>query len=110
MKVHLIKKQSIEEYAIHNSKSRIPFTEWLTKIKYAAWETPLDIVSTFPSADLLGAGSDRIIFDIGGNNYRLIGKYFFGDKQVHLFICWIGTHAEYNKICKESKQYSINIF
>ena len=110
MKIHLIKKQSIEEYAIQNSKSRIPFSEWLTKIKHAEWNSPLDMLDTFPSADLLGGSSDRIIFDIGGNNYRLIGKYFFGYKQVHLFICWIGTHAEYNKICKVNKQYNINIY
>ncbi|MEZ5045665.1 MAG: type II toxin-antitoxin system HigB family toxin [Chitinophagaceae bacterium] len=110
MKVHLIKKQSIEEYATQNSMSRVPFSEWLTKVKYADWNNPMDILNTFPSADLLGDGSERVIFDIGGNNYRLIGKYFFGNKQVHLFICWIGTHAEYDKICKDSKQYTINIF
>ncbi len=72
MKIHLIKKQSIEEYAVQNSKSRIPFSEWLTKIKYAEWNSPLDILSTFPGADLLGGSSDRVIFDVGGNNYRLI--------------------------------------
>jgi len=110
MKVHLIKKQSIEEYATQNSMSRVPFSEWLTKIKYADWNSPMDILNTFPSADLLGDGSERVIFDIGGNNYRLIGKYYFGNKQVHLFICWIGTHAEYDKICKDNKQYNINIF
>jgi mRNA interferase HigB len=25
-----------------------------------------------------------------------------------LFICWIGTHAEYDKICKAKKQYTLN--
>ena len=64
--------------------------------------------ATFPSADLLGKGSNRVIFDIGGNKYRMIGKYAFGDIQVHLFICWIGTHAEYDKLCNAGEQCSVN--
>lgn len=35
MKIHLIRKETIEEFARHNAQSRIPFAEWLTKIKYA---------------------------------------------------------------------------
>jgi mRNA interferase HigB len=34
----------------------------------------------------------------------------FGSKQVHLFVCWIGTHAEYDFICSTGRQYTINIF
>ncbi len=41
----------------------------------------MDILSTFPGADLLGGSSDRVIFDVGGNNYRLIGKYFLGTNK-----------------------------
>jgi mRNA interferase HigB len=37
----------------------------------------------------------------------MICKYAFGDKQVHLFVCWIGTHAEYDALCNEEKQYTI---
>lgn len=108
MKVHLIRKETIEEFARQNPQSRAPLKDWLTKIKYADWETPADIQKTFPSTDLLGNSSSRAVFDIGGNNYRMIGKYAFGDKQVHLFVCWIGTHAEYDKLCDNNKQYTIS--
>ena len=87
-----------------------PFEEWLTKLKYADWESTYDMKLTFSSVDLLGNGSNRAVFDIGGNKYRLIGKYAFGDKQIHLFICWIGSHAEYDKICKLNQQFEINIY
>jgi mRNA interferase HigB len=40
----------------------------------------------------------------------LICKYFFGAKQAHLFVCWIGTHAEYDKVCKEDNQYTISLY
>jgi len=35
----------------------------------------------------------------------LICKYHFGNTRVYLFIKWIGTHAEYTKICSEGKQF-----
>jgi len=110
MRLHLIRKETIEDFAGHNAQSRTSFTEWLAKIKYADWVKPADIQMTFRSADLLGKGSNRVVFDIGGNNYRMICKYAFGDKLVHLFICWIGTHAAYDKLCDDNEQYTVNIY
>ena len=110
MKVHLIKKQSIEDYVLKNARSRVSFEVWLSVIKRADWEEPNDIIATFNSADILGKGSDRVIFNIGGNNNRLICKYYFGKTRVHLFVKWIGTHAEYTKLCKDGKQYEINVY
>jgi len=106
MKVHLIRKETIEGYVEANARSRTSFAEWLTKLKHADWEKPTDMRSTFGTADLLGKNSNRVVFNIGGNNYRMICKYAFGDKQVHLFICWIGTHAEYNELCDDDNQYT----
>ena len=108
MKVHLIRKETIETYCIRNARSRTSFIEWLSKLKYADWEKPTDMHYTFRTADLLGKSSGRVVFDIGGNTYRMICKYAFGERQVHLFICWIGTHSEYNEICKKAEQYTLN--
>ena len=108
MKVHLIKIQSIKDYILKNARSRRSFEIWLSIIKRADWNEPNDIISTFNSTDILGRSSDRVVFNIGGNNYRLICKYHFGNLKVHLFIQWIGTHAEYTKLCNEGKQYDIN--
>lgn len=68
------------------------------------------INETFGSADLLGDGSNRIVFNIAGNNYRMICKYHFGITRVHLFIKWIGTHAEYAKLCDGNKQYTVDTY
>lgn len=107
MRVHLIRKETIETYVADNARSRSSFSIWLTAIKHADWEAPEDILETFGSADLLGNGSDRVVFDIGGNRYRMICKYVFGQKQVHLFVCWIGTHTEYDELCSKNKQYTV---
>lgn len=108
MKIHLIKKQSIENYVLDNDRSKASFEIWLTVIKLADWNTPKDIISTFNNADIIGNGSNRVVFNIAGNNYRLIAKYHFGKNRVHLFIKWIGTHAEYSKLCEKGLQYKIN--
>lgn len=110
MRIHLIKKNTIENYVLGHARSKTSFEIWLTAIKYADWQAPRDIKQTFGSADLLGNGSRRVVFDIGGNNYRMICKYSFGEKQVHLFICWLGTHAEYTKLCVDNNQYTIDQF
>lgn len=110
MKVHLIKKGTIEGFVVKHAASRASFNEWLSKIKYASWVAPGDIKRTFNSADLLGKGSNRVVFDIGGNNYRMICKYAFGNNEVHLFICWIGTHAQYDGLCNNDNQYTVNAY
>jgi mRNA interferase HigB len=108
MKVHLIRKETIEVYTLQNARSRLSFEDWIEKLKSADWEKPADMRQTFRTADLLGRSSSRVVFDIAGNSYRMIGKYAFGDRQVHLFICWIGTHAEYNGLCAANGQYTVN--
>ncbi len=110
MKVHLIKKQTIEMFSLRHPRSRVSFEDWLAKIRYADWNLPNDIKRTYNSADLLGKGSNRVVFDMAGNNYRMIRKYAFGERQVHLFVCRIGTHADYDSLCNESKQFSVNIY
>lgn len=110
MKVHLIKRKTIEDFILENANSKISFISWLSILKYADWDQPQDIISTFNTADIIGRGTDRIVFNIGGNNYRLICSYYFGEAKVHLFIKWIGSHSEYTKLCKLEKQFTIDDF
>lgn len=48
----------------------------------------------FRSADILGNG--RVIFDIGGNKYRLIAAVHFRGQRI--YVRFVGTHAEYDRI------------
>jgi len=69
-----------------------------------------DIKRTFPSADLLGNGSNRVVFNIAGNSYRMICAYVFGQAMVHCYIKWIGTHSEYTKLCEKNEQYTVSSY
>ncbi len=98
MKVRLIKKKSIENFALQNPGSRSSFRLWLTFVKNADWARPEDVKTTFGSADLLGNGSNRVVFNISGNHYRMICKY-------HL-----GSHPKYTKLCHDNKQYTVDLY
>ena len=110
MKVHLIKAQTVKNYAIEHSSAVRSFQEWINKISIADWNNPSDIPNTFATADILGRSSRRVVFNVGGNSYRIICAYHFSQTRVHLFVKWIGTHAEYDKLCSKSKQYSVDDF
>ena len=110
MKIRLVKKKTIAKYQNANASSRSSFDQWIDKLKNANWDTTNDIKETYGSADQIGKSSNRVVFNIGGNNYRMICKYHFGENYVHLFINWIGTHSEYDKICKDELQYTINVY
>lgn len=56
MRVHLIKKQTLEHFAYVHPSSKTPLSDWIAKIKFADWGKPIDIKGTFNTADILGKG------------------------------------------------------
>lgn len=107
VKVLLLTEGTVKDYVAANARSKPSFTILLKILKSAEWNKPVDITTMFRSADILGKGSKRVVSNIGGNNYRMICRYSFGGKHVRLQIRWIGTHAEYDELCKNSLQYTV---
>lgn len=64
----------------------------------AEWRTPQDVRNDFNSVDFVG--DDRVIFDIGGDSYRLVVRISYPFKQV--LVKFVGTHAEYDRIDPET--------
>ena len=108
MRVHLIKWKSVDEFVVKHAQSKISFEGFKEGIKRADWNSINDVKQTFGSADMID--NNRLVFNIGGNKFRLICSYWFGPNMVHLYVKWIGTHAEYTKLCKQNLQYSIDDF
>lgn len=67
---------------------------WYKETGRASWYSPADIKTEYPSASILP--DNRVVFNIKGNNYRLIVKINYEHKMV--WVRFIGTHAEYDKI------------
>ncbi|MDP1623152.1 MAG: type II toxin-antitoxin system HigB family toxin [Bacteroidales bacterium] len=67
---------------------------WYDTAMGSAWKTPADVKQTYANASILK--DNRVVFNIKGNSYRLVTKFNF-EKQ-WIFIRFIGTHKEYDKI------------
>lgn len=68
--------------------------EWYTTASDARWKDFGEVKKTFNSADYVAGG--KVVFDIGGNKYRLVGLIGYRTKRV--FVLFVGTHAEYDRI------------
>jgi mRNA interferase HigB len=71
-----------------------PLKAWVKIVEAAQWTKPTDVKAMFRSADILRGG--RIIFDIGGNKYRLIAAIHYRGQRI--YVRFIGTHTEYDRI------------
>ena len=87
-------KDILDKYSRKHVIVRNPVEKWIADITAAQWTSINDLRTSFPSADYVGNG--RIVFNIKGNDYRLIVIVLFVINVVE--IRWIGTHAEYDKI------------
>ena len=67
---------------------------WIAETEKIEWSHPQDIKKRYPTVSFLS--DNRAIFNVKGNNYRLVCKIAYKTKIVK--VDWIGTHAEYSKI------------
>jgi mRNA interferase HigB len=87
-------KSTLREYWVKHPDTEQYLKTWYDTVMSSVWKTPNDIKKTYANASILK--DSRIVFNIKGNDYRLIVKFNF-DKQ-WAFIKFIGTHKEYDKI------------
>jgi mRNA interferase HigB len=92
--MRVISKKILREFWEKHKNCEEQLKSWYKEAENAHWRSPNDIKLEYPSASILQ--SNRVIFNIKGNTYRLIVKINY-DFEL-LWIRFIGTHAEYNKI------------
>ena len=90
----IISKTILAEFGAQHSDSLETLNKWYLESKKADWNNLSDIKKSFNTVDYVG--NDRYVFNIKGNKYRLVAMIFFDIRTV--FIRFIGTHTEYDKI------------
>jgi mRNA interferase HigB len=90
--MHLITRKTLQAFWQQHPDSKTSLERWLQIIEKNNFDSFAQLKATFPSADLVGK---LIVFDIGGNKYRLIAAIHFNRHKV--YIRHILTHAEYDK-------------
>ena len=87
-------KELLDKFIQQHTNAANPLNRWVELVKAAVWSSHADLKKTFPSADYVKNG--RYVFNIGGNNYRLVAVVIFIGGVA--YIRFVGTHAEYDKI------------
>ena len=97
--MRIFTEQILKEYAEAHPDAKTALQEWTAIVKKSEWTCFADIKKTFNSVD--SVGNQHYVFNVKGNNYRLIVVIKFTIKFV--YIRFIGTHADYAKITDCSK-------
>lgn len=98
--MRIIARRTLREYVERRAGHRdepalkAALQAWFDEVRRARWVNPAEVKRHYASASVVSA--DRIVFNIKGNDYRLVVSVDF-EKSI-VWIKWIGTHAEYDRI------------
>lgn len=98
--MRIFTEQALKEFVQKHPESRTALQVWSKAVKKSEWKNfadvrkTLDVRKTFNSVD--SVGGQRYVFNIKGNEYRLVAviKFTIG----FVYIRFIGTHSEYDRI------------
>lgn len=93
---NIVSKKTLTEFweMPNRGDSEEALKAWHQETLKAKWENPNDTKKQYKNASIVG--NNRVVFNICGNKYRLIVKVNY--KAQWVFIRFIGTHKEYDKI------------
>ena len=96
--MRIIARRTLREFWEAQRDAEQPLKAWFAETSSATWDTPQAIKDQYRHASFVA--DNRVIFNIGGNKYRLVVhvNYDFGI----VLIKFVGTHSEYDRIDPET--------
>jgi mRNA interferase HigB len=95
--MNVISKRTLVKFYEEHPQAKTPLEVWHSNARKSEWKTPDDIKKVYASASFLK--DNRVVFNIKGNDYRLIVHIDYKRKIVR--VKFVGTHAQYDKIDAE---------
>ena len=92
--MRIIAKRTLREFWEAHLDAEHALLDWHDLVAEKDWSNPNEVKETWRNASIIE--SNRVIFNIKGNDYRLITEIDFVHKFV--FIIWIGSHSDYDRI------------
>jgi mRNA interferase HigB len=90
----IVAVSTLKRFWARHPDSEQPLKAWYDEAKHAVWATPRQIKARYASASFIG--KNRVVFNIKGNDYRLVVAIAYRFRAV--YIKFVGTHAQYDKI------------
>jgi mRNA interferase HigB len=90
--MHVISRKALRNFWQRHADSEGPLRRWhklMTTTDFASFS---ELRETFPSADMV---NELIVFNIGGNKYRLVASVHFNCRKV--YVRHVLTHVEYDQ-------------
>lgn len=92
--MRIIAKKTLPEFWSRHPDAEQPLLAWYREVELEDWDTPAKVKAKYRSASIVGG--NRAVFNIKGNDYRLVVKINYPHRVV--YIRFVGTHAEYDAI------------
>ena len=92
--MRIFSRSTLRDFWRRHADSEQALKSWYQEAEKSNWRTPNEIKTEYPSASILA--DNRVVFNIKGNTYRLIVKINYDYGAV--WVRFIGTHADYDKI------------
>lgn len=101
--MQIIKTGTLQEYCREPgySSAKKAMQAWIYEVKYSDWNNSAELKLKYKNASIIS--SKRVVFNIKGNEYRLIVDIEYKIRIV--FTVWFGTHKEYDKIDAKEVNY-----
>jgi mRNA interferase HigB len=96
--MRVISRKVLRKFWEKHPDARQPLQTWYADVKHAAWTGPADSKSVYHNASFIA--NNRVVFNIKGNNYRIIVVVQYRYEVV--YIRFVGTHKEYDRIDAET--------
>ncbi len=96
--MNVYNKGTLIKFWTKHPDAKKPLELWYHDVCSKTWQKPNHIKEDYATADIIA--NSRAVFDIKGNKYRIIAAINY--QKGWLFIKFIGTHAEYDKIDAET--------
>jgi len=90
--MRIISRKALRQFWESHPDSQSPLSRWYKVVSNSDFGSFNELRAAFPSADKVG---DLIVFDIGGNKYRLIASIHFNRNKV--YVRHVLTHSEYDR-------------
>jgi mRNA interferase HigB len=97
--MRVIALRTLREFWQRHPQAETPLRTWRKIVNKFEWNGPADVKAAF-GRNVDFVGDNRVIFDIGGNKFRLVVHMAYPFKTA--LVKFIGTHKEYDAINPET--------
>jgi mRNA interferase HigB len=105
--MRIVKEKTLTDYCKQsgNQQAEESVKAWIYEVRFSTWNNANELKAKYGNVSIIS--SKRVVFNIKGNDYRLIVDIEYKLRLV--FVVWFGTHKEYDKINAKTVEYETSM-